>query len=270
MKRFAALAVGLAMLLVPSTATAASISHVVLIVDENHAASQITPTNMPFLTSLGATYARTTHYKAITHPSLPNYFALTSGRTLVTTDCQVATCSTGVNNIYHQGGSNWSQWSESMPSPCYPKHSADHLYAVRHAVPPYYTDLKATCKANDIPLVAKNVPAIHSPFTFITPNDSHNAHSGSLAVADNWLKLVIGQLMKDPAYTNGSTLIELTWDEGVGPVQTVFVNPQLHHIVVKGRYNHYSLLRMNENLLGYPYLGRAATDPGGMKGELGL
>jgi hypothetical protein len=36
---------------------------------------------MPFLTSLGATYAHTTAYTAIQHPSLPNYFAVTSGST---------------------------------------------------------------------------------------------------------------------------------------------------------------------------------------------
>ena len=36
---------------------------------------------MPYLSSLARRYGRTTHYDAVTHPSLPNYLALAGGST---------------------------------------------------------------------------------------------------------------------------------------------------------------------------------------------
>jgi hypothetical protein len=47
-----------------------------VLLDENRTQAQVTnPSSnmyMPFLTSLGTTYAHTTGYTAIQHPSLPN------------------------------------------------------------------------------------------------------------------------------------------------------------------------------------------------------
>ena len=64
----------------------------------------------------------------------------------------------------------------------------------------------------------------------------------------------------------------LTWDEGVGSNQTIFtvlVNPRFSGITLNGAYNHYSTLRLTEELLGLPLLGNAAT-ANDMKAELGL
>src|SRR4029077_12830810 len=106
-------------------------------------------------------------------------------------------------------------------------------YVVHHAPAPYFTDL-LTCATNDFPLNINAVPSITANYTFITPNNNNNAHgslgaAGDPVVADNWLKSLMGQLMSQSAYTNGSTLIVLTWDEGVGSNQTIFtvlVNPR--------------------------------------------
>ena len=113
------------------------------------------------------------------------------------------------------------------------------------------------------------MPNISQSFAFITPNLKHN---GASASADNWLKQVVGQIMQSSNYTDGSTLIELTWDEGSGTnqiVNTALVNPALSHVTLTGNYNHYSLPRLNEELLGYPLLGAAST-ANDMRPELGL
>lgn len=92
-------------------------------------------------TSLGATYAHTTAYTAIQHPSLPNYFAVTSGSTQgVSNDCgtTTATCSTAADNIFHQlevAGGTWQEWAESEPTNCATANSG--LYIVHHAIPPF-------------------------------------------------------------------------------------------------------------------------------------
>ena len=183
-----------------------NITHVVTIMDENHSSSAITSSSMPYLTSLGDTYAKATAVQAITHPSLPNYFAITSGSTHgVGSDCGSGTagCTTAADNIFHQleAGAGWNQWSEAMPSNCATQNAPP--YVVHHAVAPYYTDL-TTCPTNDISLDPAAVPAITAGYTFITPSNDHNAHSGSLTVADGWLKVVVGHLMNDPAYIDGS------------------------------------------------------------------
>ena len=179
-------------------------------------------------------------------------------------DCGSGTagCTTAADNIFHQleAGAGWNQWSEAMPSNCATQNAPP--YVVHHAVAPYYTDL-TTCPTNDISLDPAAVPAITAGYTFITPSNDHNAHSGSLTVADGWLKVVVGHLMNDPAYIDGSTLIEITFDEGSAnnTVYTAFINPRLSAVAVSQPATHYSTLRLNEELLGLPLLGAAQTAP---------
>jgi phosphatidylinositol-3-phosphatase len=242
--------------------------------EENHTLAQVTA-GMPYLTSLGSSYAHATNLQAVTHPSLPNYFALTSGSTQgVGSDCgtTTATCSTDADNIFHQAGAAgevWAGWAESMPTNC--AHANATPYIVHHAVAPYYTDL-ANCDQNDVPFDPANPPAITAGFTLLSPNNLHNGHSSTLAAADSWLQGVIPKLTADPAYQDGSTLIEVTFDEGVSTNQTVaavFINPGLAGITVTRQASHYSTLRLNEELLGLPLLGNAASAPD-INAELGF
>jgi len=59
--------------------------HVVVVVEENHTASQILR-NAPYISSLAANGAVLTNYKALTHPSQPNYLGLYAGNTFGVTD----------------------------------------------------------------------------------------------------------------------------------------------------------------------------------------
>jgi hypothetical protein len=260
------------------------ISHVMVLFDENRTQAQVTAPSssmyMPYLTGLGNTYAHTTNYIALQHPSLPNYFAVTSGSTQgAADDCgtNTTTCATAADNVFHQleaTGGSWQQWAESEPTNC--AHANKSPYIVHHAIPPFYTDL-ATCQTQDFPINISSIPAIAANYTFISPNNNNNAHgssgsNGDPLVADNWIKTLMGQLMSQPAYTNGSTLVILTWDEGVGTnqtIETVLVNPRFSGLTLTGAYNHYSTLRLSEELLNLPLLGAAGTATD-MKAELGL
>src|SRR3982751_5784450 len=55
--------------------------HIVLVMFENKASSQITSSSASYFTSLSAQGAKFTQSYAITHPSQPNYIALFSGST---------------------------------------------------------------------------------------------------------------------------------------------------------------------------------------------
>ena len=65
-----------------STPTVSSVQHVVIIMDENKPAAEVLGNPAaPYLNGLAHTYAVATDYSAITHPSLPNYLAITGGTT---------------------------------------------------------------------------------------------------------------------------------------------------------------------------------------------
>ncbi len=53
---------------------------VLVIIEENHT-QRSALSQMPYLASFSRTYGRTSAYKAVTHPSLPNYLAIIGGST---------------------------------------------------------------------------------------------------------------------------------------------------------------------------------------------
>lgn len=257
----------------PHTAST-TINHVILIMEENHSFSQA-KSGMPYLYSLGKTYAYASDLFAIQHPSLPNYFALTAGTTFgVGGDCGTNTnsCSQLGDNIFHQAdeaGQGWSGWAESMQRNC--QHFNKSPYVVHHAIAPFYTDLN-DCDTLDIPFDESAPPPITGGFTLLSPNNDHNAHSSTMGAADRWLKTIIPELQSDPSYQDGSTLIEVTFDEGSkssNKVLTVFINPALSHVRVSDHATHYSTLKLNEDLLGLSELNAAASAPD-IRAALGL
>src|SRR5207248_10448590 len=70
----------------PPSGTVPLFGHVVLVVEENHSYSEVIGNSaMPYLNSLASQYGLATQYFANTHPSIGNYFMLTTGQ-LVTND----------------------------------------------------------------------------------------------------------------------------------------------------------------------------------------
>jgi hypothetical protein len=282
----------------PATkAAATAISHIVLIMEENHA-STATIGHMPYLDSLRTQYASLTNYYATNYPSLPNYMMLSSGIAVPPLDCSpgsakkagiesddrvgstpkiraaelaksTGNCTSPNDNIFHQLGSNWRVLAESMPKPCTKPTSGE--YATRHTMAPYFTDIPAaTCIAQDIPYSESTVPNISAAFTVIAPNLINDGHTpAGISKPDAWLKVVVPKILSSAQYATGNTLVEITWDSGSNNcgancqshVETVLVNPQLSALTVATKATHASLLRLNEELLGLPLLGAATSAP---------
>jgi phosphatidylinositol-3-phosphatase len=269
----------------------ASYSHVIWVWMENQSYEQIVgSSSAPYLNSLARQCGLATNYHNITHPSLPNYIAATSGlaaRALrpFRSDCNPsARCSTKAPSIFAQSPS-WRAYEESMPSACDRRDSGD--YAARHNPSLYYTSL-GECSRRDLPLTALapeladgSLPA----FSFLTPNLCHDTHDCSVAAGDRWLADEVSQIVGSRAYRSGHTVLFITWDEGEGGsasdcasnegdvgchVATLIVSPSTPASRRSGElFNHYSLLRTSEELLGLPYLGRA-TQASSMVKAFGL
>ena len=246
----------------------ASYRHVIWLWMENHDyESVIGSSSAPFLNSLAADCGLATNYHAITNPSLPNYIAATSGTggyklNPFYSDCEPSGyCSTGVKSIFNQVES-WRAYQESMPTPC--ARQDDGEYLARHNPPIYYRSLSG-CTERDLPLPAfqrdlnsDSLPA----FSFVTPNRCNDAHDCPMNEGDDWLADEIPHIIDSPAYQSGHTVLFITFDEGENGsrVATFVVGPS----TPKGRrsgaaFNHYSLLRTAEDLLGVPPLGSAKT-----------
>lgn len=237
-------------------------SHVVWIIMENRGLADIDGSrSAPYINSLGRQCGLATDYSGVAHPSLPNYIALTSGSTQgVSDDSGPSSHPLGAASIFSLLPGGWRSLEESMPSDC--DHSGHGDYAPKHNPAVYYTDLAAACPAADVALGP--VPDIGARFTLVTPNLCHDMHDCSTATGDRWLSAEVPQILGSAEYRSGSTALFITWDEndsGGSRVATYVIAPS----VVPGtrsaaRFDHYSLLRTTEEMLGLsPLLGQAAT-----------
>jgi len=258
-------------------------THVIWVWMENHSYNTIIGSSQArYINSLARQCGLATNYHNISHPSLPNYVAATSGLGYsgiqqFTSDCDPSSsCSTSSASIFGQGES-WKAYEESMPSSCDRSNAGE--YAVRHNPPPYFTKLKG-CGKFDVPfsrlagdLARNRLPA----FSFITPNLIDDMHDGTIADGSKWLAKNLPTILNSTEYKHGSTAIFVTWDEGEGGsatqcatnttdvgchVATIVISPSTKAGTKSGTlFNHYSLLGTTEQLLGLHKLGKAASFP---------
>jgi phospholipase C len=221
----------------------------------------------PYITQLADACGLATNYQAISHPSLPNYLAATSGDTWgVADDSPPSAHPIAHASIFSQlaaAGLTWRSYEESMPLNCDP--SSPGEYAVKHNPAAYYTGITADCQKSDVPFTAfasdlhrNRLPA----FAFVTPNLCDDMHDCPVANGDAWLHRWVPTIIASPPYRSGSTVLIITFDEGTGgtnQVATVVVSPTTPPGTRSAeRFDHYSLLKTTEQLLGiHTYLAHA-------------
>ncbi|MGZ4283289.1 MAG: alkaline phosphatase family protein [Solirubrobacteraceae bacterium] len=239
------------------------VTHVVWVLMENHGyGSIIGSSQAPYINQLANTYGLATNYFALSHPSLPNYIGLTSGGTQgISDDNDPSSHPLSVPSIFSQlpGGMSRSL-QESMPSNCLKTDSGQYL--ARHNPMAYYTNLGTDCSNYDVPFGSS--PDLSAAFTFVTPNAIDDMHDGTIAQGDLFLSKYVPALMATPQYQAGNTAIFIVWDEdedtgGNNQVPLIVVSPSTNAVKISTSYNHYSLLRTTEDLLGLPALGGAAS-----------
>jgi len=257
--------------------TSAKYRHVIWIWMENRTYTSVlgSGSSAPKLASYAGKCGLATNYYAITHPSLPNYLAATSGSTGgIRTDCAPSSCPQKRSSVFGQiqaAGGQWRAYNESMPSNCF--QSATSSYAPKHNPAAYFTPVRSRCRSWDIPMGGTSgafAGALANrtlrAFSFVTPNICHDGHDCSTSTADTWLGGWLGRITSSAAYRAGDTAVFVTWDEGVGTNQhiaTVVIAPTVPRALrVSTHLTHYSLLRTTEDLLGLAHLGAAANARG--------
>ncbi len=239
----------------------------------------------PYLTGLAQSNSLASNYFADTHPSIGNYFMLTTGQ-IITNDDSTNPVVTSDNLVREMlaGGVSWKAYLEALPSPGFTGNLPPYLKP--HDPFAYFSDV-----INDPAQLGKLVPysqlaadlASNSlpRFVYIKPDDLHDMHDcpdssqncvngARLSAADNWLRTHVQPILDSPAFQAHGVMI-ITFDEaaggdntnGGGHVATILIGPQVKKgYVSTSLYQHESTLRLICELLGVPELpGNAAGAP---------
>ncbi len=193
-------------------------AHVVVIVMENKEYGEVIGSAAaPFVNGLARRYALVRAMYAATHPSLPNYLALTGGSTFgINSDCTA--CAVGATSIVDQlehTHISWRAYMEDLPSSCFTGASAGE-YAKKHDPFVYYTRITSNRQwcANIVPLTRLSTDERNRTlprFLWITPNLCHDMHDCSVATGDRFLSSLVPPLLRSLAPRG---VLFITWDEG--------------------------------------------------------
>jgi phosphatidylinositol-3-phosphatase len=202
----------------PASLPSSARSHIVVVVLENREYPEVIGSGVaPYINSLASRYGLATASYAVTHPSLPNYLALTSGSTHgIESDC--TSCSVSAPNVVDQleaAGLAWKAYMEDLPRPCFLGASAGG-YVKKHDPFAYYTDIAsnpARCR-RIVPLtaLASDLRAGTLPtYSFISPNLCDDGHDCRLGTADRFLARTMPAVIHE---LGPRGFLVLTWDEG--------------------------------------------------------
>jgi phospholipase C len=239
---------------------------------ENHEATAVTSTSMPYLYGLSTTYGRADQFYGVAHPSLPNYLAFWSGSTQgVTDDGTYNLSGPSLSSQMAAAGRSWRTYAQNYPGTgCNTGSSysggADGpgvagTYVRKHNPAMSFTSVSTTAQCANIQPLASFDPNVN--VAFVVPNLCNDAHDCSLATADAFLKGFVSKVTSAPDWAH--TLLVISFDEGTtstnggGRIFTAVVRQGLSGVVSTTQHNHYSLLRTIENLNGLPCLGSACN-----------
>jgi len=239
---------------------------------ENHTASSVLASDeAPFERSLATACGSADHYHSVGSPSLPNYLAAVTGSTHgVHDDGSPGSHPITGDNLFRQvtaAGGTARSYEEAMPDNCHVTGAG--RYAVKHNPQAYLVDAadRAACERDDVPLgtlaggaLVDDLGADRLPrFSFVTPDLCNDTHDCAVSVGDAWLRDWVGLIVSSATYAAGRTAVFVVWDEPT-PMPLLVIAPTTPAGATSTvPFDHYSLLRTTEEMLGLPVgLGQAA------------
>ncbi len=250
------------------------VQHFAMVVLENSNYSDIvgSPT-APYINSLIAQGGLAANYYANVHPSIGNYFVMTTGVAYSTDDNFSGVVP--IDNVVRELGAaskSWKVYAQSLPSQAY--FGGDvYPYLRRHNPISFFSDVQPPSQLNmnivDFSQLAADLSSGQLPaYSFLVPDAEHDAHDcpggGSgcdigtrVAAADSWLSNNIPQLLSDPQFQQSGILVVATDESrnddtnGGGRVAIVIVGTGVKAGYVGNvAYDHRSLLGLSMTALG--------------------
>jgi acid phosphatase len=255
--------------------------HIVLVMEENQSyATVVRNSNWPNLNTLISNGALPTNYYANTHPSIGNYFMLTTGQVLTNDDN--STTVWNVDNIARRmlaANIPFRIYAEGIPRGYVGGNTG--LYLVRHNPFARLSDIANSPQVANQTIwpfaqFATDLANGTLPeFSYIVPDVDDDAHDGTPQQADTWLQTnIVIPLSNNSVFApGGDGLLVVDFDEaadsditdGGGHVAPVLWGPTAKIGYTQTStmlYQHQSMLRSVMELLGLPNPpGAAATAP---------
>ena len=202
----------------PPTATPVRLGHVFLVVLENRDYDHVIgQPAWPYLNSLASKYGLATQYSGVTHPSIGNYFMMTTGTTVTNDDNFSGVV--GADNLVRQllaAGKTWTSYAEDLPATGYI--GPDQGSYTRHHNPfTYFSDVvnSLTQRQRLKPFSRFSSDLTNNrltSFVYIAPNSCHDGHDCPDSQVDQWLKTNIGPLVQHVIAQPADGLV-ITFDE---------------------------------------------------------
>jgi hypothetical protein len=247
----------------PGSRSVPRFDKVMIVILEN--ANYVDALAQPFLGNLAKRGALLSEFHAETHPSLPNYVALTAGTTAgVTSNGPVSLDLRHIGDLLEAKGKTWKVYAEAYPGRCFLGDRSGNY--VRKHVP--FLSFKNIQKNPSRCANIVNASALTSDatsrnlpdYSLYIPDQKNDGHGTGPAFADGWLAKAFGPLLKNSAFMKG-LLFVVTFDEADSdPTNRVFTTligeSVLSGSVCKTAYNHYSLLRTIEDSFRLETLGQ--------------
>src|SRR5216117_2220459 len=212
----------------------APFQYIVTILMENNGLCDVTPNLVsscgsstipaPYLTSLAQSNGFNTHYTGVGHPSEPNYVALFGGSKFgYTSDgyCCFQLSSSNLVDRLEAAGLTWKAFAEdaSGSGTCSftPPRTGDHYPFID------FSDMKTSARCANMltttsPLDPEFVAALNGAtlpnYVWLTPNDTDNMHSSSVAVGDAYLATLVPLILSSRMFTTQNAALFIVFDEG--------------------------------------------------------
>jgi phosphatidylinositol-3-phosphatase len=240
-----------------------SLDRIAVLVLENRSWGQVIGNrSAPYLNSLAQRGALETRYYAITHPSLPNYVALTTGgHKSVNGDCGLCrSTSRSLANQLETAGISWRAYFESIRNPLTTQDPSGSAYNPHYNAFAYTDALRSpdpTADVTSFAALGRDLRRHTLPrFAWIAPNVWHDGHNAGTAAVDRFARRLVPRII---AALGPRGVLFITWDEGRrsdtqgahgmggGHVPLIAVGPAARpHARVTLQANHYALLRTIE------------------------
>jgi hypothetical protein len=169
-----------------------------------------------------------TQMYATTHPSDPNYLAVTGGDTFGwATNPVIGTDPIDAPHLgdrLDEAGLGWKGYADGAFGNCdttYHNNAAGGWYLPDDQPFMHYKDVvtdRGRCIAHNQPLTALPVDLMSADttpaFVWFAANDMDSMEDGGVAAGDAWLSRTLPQIFRSPAWTGQRSLLIVSWDEG--------------------------------------------------------
>lgn len=246
------------------------IDKILVVVVENKGFSQMQE-RAENVWALAELFGYASDFRAITHPSLPNYIAMAAGDRLGVTengypDEYKLTAPNVFTNTLLAGGTAQT-FADGMGSETC-RESQNGKYVPRHNPWVYFSNDRDNCRKYVVDAAAYE-PTVAAGnlanLTFLIPDNCHNAHDCAIETADKWVYKKVTAAMAGPDFRSGRLVIVVTADEDNkkedNRILTVVIHPSLSGKVVRSRLTLYSLHRLLAQVTHTRALGKGASAP---------